>query len=303
VHGQGIPDLTEGNLNLNYGGADGGLPSGGPALVHRYKGQYGYVTDTESNLIYCQNRFYDPYSARWITRDPSGLDGGINTYQYCLGDPINNVDPDGSQALPQEAAAAEEPVWLELVYGGGGEEAAGLGVTSKLGIYGAVAAAGWIVGRVIDNAFGISSFITYHTSGEAAFYARQAQTPLPGQIKQWWINSSGAQRLELEEQYPVELGFIANLRRADPSGQVEAHHLLPSEFEDYSAGAGLEINEERFMKILGREDHKLLHGKYGDLFWKTSWNRRWEQFIAQYPTPNAHNIIKFLLLLRSQFKL
>jgi RHS repeat-associated protein len=95
VHGQGIPDLTEGNLNLNYGGADGGLPSGGPALVHRYKGQYGYVTDTESNLIYCQNRFYDPYSARWITRDPSGLDGGINTYQYCLGDPIDNIDPTG----------------------------------------------------------------------------------------------------------------------------------------------------------------------------------------------------------------
>jgi RHS repeat-associated protein len=70
------------------------------ALVHRYKGQYGYVTDTESNLIYCLTRFYDPYSARWITRDPSGLDGGINTYQYCIGDPVNSADPSGTDAWP-----------------------------------------------------------------------------------------------------------------------------------------------------------------------------------------------------------
>jgi RHS repeat-associated protein len=61
----------------------------------QYKGQYGYFTDAESNLVYCQNRYYDPQSGRWLSRDPIGLEGGVNVYQYCGGNPIMFADPSG----------------------------------------------------------------------------------------------------------------------------------------------------------------------------------------------------------------
>jgi RHS repeat-associated protein len=67
-----------------------------------YKAQYGYYTDVESGLIYCKNRYYDPTSARWITRDPIGLEGGVNVYRYVDGDPIGQVDPDGLQTRTRQ---------------------------------------------------------------------------------------------------------------------------------------------------------------------------------------------------------
>jgi RHS repeat-associated protein len=66
-------------------------------LVLGYKGQFGYITDPESGLIYCHHRYYDPAAARWVSRDPTGLDGGINPYEYCDGDPLDSVDPSGLQ--------------------------------------------------------------------------------------------------------------------------------------------------------------------------------------------------------------
>jgi RHS repeat-associated protein len=61
----------------------------------RYKGQAGYINDYETGLVYCWNRYYDPTIGRWITRDPIGLSGGINTYAYCEGNPIMYADPSG----------------------------------------------------------------------------------------------------------------------------------------------------------------------------------------------------------------
>ena len=44
-------------------------------------------------------RTFDTTSASglafWLSRDPSGLSGGLNLYQYCFSDPVNNFDPDG----------------------------------------------------------------------------------------------------------------------------------------------------------------------------------------------------------------
>jgi len=63
----------------------------------QYKGQYGYYTGGMSGLIYCIHRYYDPNVGRWTSRDPSGLNGGVNVYAYVDGNPVGLSDPSGLQ--------------------------------------------------------------------------------------------------------------------------------------------------------------------------------------------------------------
>ena len=64
-----------------------------------FGGQAGYYTDTETGLILCTHRYYDPANGRWLTRDPIGYAGGVNLYGYCGNDPGNRWDPSGYNPL------------------------------------------------------------------------------------------------------------------------------------------------------------------------------------------------------------
>ncbi|WP_311767379.1 RHS repeat-associated core domain-containing protein [Burkholderia stagnalis] len=60
----------------------------------RFAGQY---FDRETGLHYNRHRYYDPGSGRFISKDPIGLAGGINVYQYAP-NPIQWFDPLGLSA-------------------------------------------------------------------------------------------------------------------------------------------------------------------------------------------------------------
>ncbi|WP_223857370.1 MULTISPECIES: RHS repeat-associated core domain-containing protein [Acinetobacter] len=55
------------------------------------KGQY---FDEETGLHYNRYCYYSPYVGRFVSKDPIGLWGGINVYQYAASS-ISWVDPLG----------------------------------------------------------------------------------------------------------------------------------------------------------------------------------------------------------------
>jgi RHS repeat-associated protein len=62
----------------------------------RFPGTYA---DRETGTLYNYFRDYDPQTGRYVQSDPVGLRGGLNTYAYTFGDPVNLTDPTG-EAVP-----------------------------------------------------------------------------------------------------------------------------------------------------------------------------------------------------------
>ena len=55
----------------------------------------GQTYDKEAGLSYNHHRDYRAQSGRYVESDPIGLDGGINTYTYVSGKPIDSYDESG----------------------------------------------------------------------------------------------------------------------------------------------------------------------------------------------------------------
>jgi RHS repeat-associated protein len=55
----------------------------------------GGLYDVDTGLVRFGMRDYDASVGRWVQSDPIGLMGGLNTYAYVGGNPINYIDPLG----------------------------------------------------------------------------------------------------------------------------------------------------------------------------------------------------------------
>jgi RHS repeat-associated protein len=83
-----------------------GTHSGGTWVMHGVDNRFGfagYMWDPFLKLYHVRHRVYDPMGGRWLQRDPIGMAGGWNLYQYCGGEPWGFVDQDGK--APQAAGA------------------------------------------------------------------------------------------------------------------------------------------------------------------------------------------------------
>jgi RHS repeat-associated protein len=76
-----------------------GLPS---SSIDGEPGYTGHVHDSDSGLVYMQQRYYDPVVGRFLSVDPDPVRTdtawNFNRYAYANNSPYNYVDPDGRAA-------------------------------------------------------------------------------------------------------------------------------------------------------------------------------------------------------------
>ena len=79
----------------------------------RFQGQY---YDEETGLHYNRYRYYEPHSGRYISKDPIGLQGGLNNSAY-VSDPNQWMDPLGLNGKKTKKDSFEilpdDPLWLK----------------------------------------------------------------------------------------------------------------------------------------------------------------------------------------------
>jgi RHS repeat-associated protein len=98
--------LGSSNITIDAGGAwtnreeysPYGETSFGSFARKRYRFT-GKERDEESGLYYHGARYYAPWVGRWVSCDPIGLGDGFNVYAYGRSNPVNSVDPSGTQSI------------------------------------------------------------------------------------------------------------------------------------------------------------------------------------------------------------
>ena len=122
--------------------------------------QYTARENDGTGLYYYRARYYDPALKRFVSSDPIGLDGGINTYGYVAGNPIAYTDPSGKVIWVVGGAIAGG------VIGGVTNTAQAIASGRSLGLI-AMAAGTGIVGGAATGAFATSSWIVTAGLGAA----------------------------------------------------------------------------------------------------------------------------------------
>ena len=118
--------------------------------------EYSYAT----GLYNFRARWYDPAAGRWLSKDPIGLEGGLNLYEAFGNNPVCFVDPEGNNAA---AVAISQPTIniIELnifseAFAIGSTPVSSLGATSVIGCATVAYMVGYRIGEVLNDRFEIS---------------------------------------------------------------------------------------------------------------------------------------------------
>ena len=66
-----------------------------PTELQETKATCATISHQEHSSYYMGARYYDPVEGRFISADPLGHGASMSLYDYCNGDPVNGLDPDG----------------------------------------------------------------------------------------------------------------------------------------------------------------------------------------------------------------
>ena len=120
----------------------------------------GYLYDEETGFYFCQTRYYDPDTGRWINAD-SILDNrtanSINLFAYCGNNPVNRVDPTGD-------------AWWHWAIGAAIVAACAVATVVTCGGFAAAATAVCLVGSGVAAATTASTVAAGAFIGSAAVY-------------------------------------------------------------------------------------------------------------------------------------
>ena len=90
-----------------------------------FVGRYGGLKDWDTGFVQFQHRWYDAEVGKWISRDPIGVEGEVNVYEYSdtvgkpgssnlynysQNDPINRVDPEGLEDSKKPPCSKADPL-------------------------------------------------------------------------------------------------------------------------------------------------------------------------------------------------
>ncbi|MHB8456012.1 MAG: RHS repeat-associated core domain-containing protein [Acidiferrobacterales bacterium] len=70
-------------------------------------------------FFYNRARYYSPTTGRFVSSDPIGLQGGINTYGYAGGNPVRFIDPQGLATLQAGLSISAQFGPFTVQFGGG----------------------------------------------------------------------------------------------------------------------------------------------------------------------------------------
>jgi RHS repeat-associated protein len=93
----------------------------------------GGLQDRDTGLVRFGARDYDPQAGRWLSKDSSRFEGGLNLYGYAGGDPINFIDPNGKIIVPIVIVAIAVALAVFGESDMGGDMSANLGPVLALG--------------------------------------------------------------------------------------------------------------------------------------------------------------------------
>lgn len=102
-----------------WGGLRGGTDSKPFNNADRSRFKGALWLGPQVDVYYMRARWYEPKAGRFLSEDPTGLEGGINLYMYSENDPVNFTDPEGLEVCVDrlsQISEVEDQLNVELTY-------------------------------------------------------------------------------------------------------------------------------------------------------------------------------------------